>query len=372
MFDFSDDYFTEFEGPALRALFMAEYCSDALSHLLMLVRPSMFGIIAQINRQCATVASKVAEIKLKMYLIPDTENVDPNGEHVNYIMSHNGRYHGPVKLWWRQSGVDLKKCCTYHYGKLQGEEIRLSDGVRLRCSYVNDKLHGEYVQWHSNGRISHQVFYKNGNKDGVEFKWYESGNIKKIVEYKDGAMYGRFREWDENGNLVVLKDYRDNKTHGETYEWHPMTRDLRFFVETKKGLYHGHGYSWTSTGDMTVRHYLNGQPHGARTHWCDGVVIERSNYKQGMLHGVYHTWYQTGRLEVRCYYRCNYKHGPFVHYYPNGKKFIESHYRRNSLHGRYKEWNEAGQLIKYYVYVEGKEVRGAEWDNDGNIIRLIR
>ncbi len=82
---------------------------------------------------------------------------------------------------------------------------------QLVCSYVNNKLDGEYFEYYDNGRPENKKNYKNGLLDGTEKSWSSQGLLAKVVEYKDGVKHGRFLTYYDNGQLIRKDIYRNNK-----------------------------------------------------------------------------------------------------------------------------------------------------------------
>jgi TonB family protein len=82
---------------------------------------------------------------------------------------------------------------------------------QLVCSYVNNKLDGEYFEYYDNGRPKNKKNYKNGLLDGTEKSWSSQGLLAKVVEYKDGVKHGRFLTYYDNGQLIRKDIYRNNK-----------------------------------------------------------------------------------------------------------------------------------------------------------------
>lgn len=84
-------------------------------------------------------------------------------------------------------------------------------------------------------------------------------------------------------------------------------------------------------------------------------------------------YYLTGQLQMTGLYRSispDFKTGPFVYYYPNGKKQIMCTYSDNQLEGKYMEWFDNGQpkTEKYYKH---NLLNGTEkaWSKEGELLK---
>jgi len=82
---------------------------------------------------------------------------------------------------------------------------------KLICSYVNNKLDGEYLEYYNNGKPKNKKFYKNGLLNGTEKSWSSKGFLAKVVEYKDGVKHGKFMTYYDNGQLIRKDIYRNNR-----------------------------------------------------------------------------------------------------------------------------------------------------------------
>ena len=80
---------------------------------------------------------------------------------------------------------------TDKYGQKQGkwEVYRPNDNLRVKCTYVNDELHGEFKEYYHNGDLMVECNYVNGKLDGEAKTYrYESGEIWHIFTYVNGVI----------------------------------------------------------------------------------------------------------------------------------------------------------------------------------------
>ncbi len=70
---------------------------------------------------------------------------------------------------------------------------------------------GKWKDWHENGKLSEQCFYKNGKKEGECKTWWANGKISYHYFRKNGKIDGEFKEWDTSGNLTSSKIYKDGR-----------------------------------------------------------------------------------------------------------------------------------------------------------------
>jgi TonB family protein len=96
------------------------------------------------------------------------------------------------------------KTGTFKYWYENGE-------CQLVCSYVDNKLDGEYLEYYDNGKSKNKKNYKYGLLDGKEKSWSSEGFLAKVVDYKNGVKHGRFLTYYDNGRLIRKDIYRNNK-----------------------------------------------------------------------------------------------------------------------------------------------------------------
>ena len=119
---------------------------------------------------------------------------------------------------------------TYHHnGLIRDEYFRMNgktEGLYKQYSYicngennyksylsktmnfVNDKPHGECINYRASGEIEEIAYYNNGKKHGYTKKFYKNGIVVAIIEYDNGEMLN-MKQYDNNSNLKV--EYLDSK-----------------------------------------------------------------------------------------------------------------------------------------------------------------
>ena len=108
-------------------------------------------------------------------------------------------------------------------------------------------------------------------------------------------------------------------------------------------------------GDTTEYTVIeSGEKHGIQIIKKNtGEMIERSEYREGLLHGEYKTWYANGQIECHCYCFRNRIEGEFNSWYENGQIMEQSVYKDGLKDGLSKEWDKKGNQIKCTVYNNG-------------------
>jgi antitoxin component YwqK of YwqJK toxin-antitoxin module len=106
----------------------------------------------------------------------------------------------------------IKVKCYYSNGKLHGEYIEYySDGnIKIKCQYSNGELHGDYIEDVYNNVIN-IIPYVNGKIDGMKLKLWPNGKKRYTIEYKNGKRNGLHIEYDQNENPKIILEFNDNK-----------------------------------------------------------------------------------------------------------------------------------------------------------------
>lgn len=99
--------------------------------------------------------------------------------------------------------------------------------------YKNNKKHGTWKNFYSNGNIAEEVTYVNGVKEGIWKQYFEDGSIKFKVPVENGLKEGLFTNYYPGGKVVNISGTYNNgvkqgiwmyfnqkaeKTRRETYE----------------------------------------------------------------------------------------------------------------------------------------------------------
>ncbi|MEM6772104.1 MAG: hypothetical protein AAF597_16125, partial [Bacteroidota bacterium] len=120
--------------------------------------------------------------------------------------------------------------------------------------------------------------------------------------------------------------------------------------------------TWTSYGDNQsypekIVSYIDGALNGPYIEMDkQGRIALIANYKANKLDGPYGK-YRIGRPEQTVKYVDGLMDGPLVEYdFRNGKIKQEVTYKMGVLHGPFRYFNEEGEVIQQYNYVNGERM----------------
>ena len=103
---------------------------------------------------------------------------------------------------------------------VQGEQTPFTGTVEARyengkleheISYKNGKIEGLAKEYYPNGKLKSEENYVDGQLNGKAITYYENGNIEYEENYKDGKLEGEIVFYDENGNMELKAIYKDDK-----------------------------------------------------------------------------------------------------------------------------------------------------------------
>lgn len=110
-----------------------------------------------------------------------------------------------------------------------------NESLKKKLAYVDGRKDGLEKQWHPNGKIAQNRFYKAGVKIGKHEGWWEDGTKKFEYQFnKNGAYDGSRKEWYQNGQLVLDFNYTNGKELGRQRMW-TSNGKIRANYEVKNG-----------------------------------------------------------------------------------------------------------------------------------------
>lgn len=140
-----------------------------------------------------------------------------NGEKQKEIDYVNGKKHGVFKYY----GINnrLTDITTYENDIIHGEHILFDNKrIKVKCYYSNGKLHGEYIEYYSDGNIKIKCQYSNGELHG-DYIEYVYNNIISIIPYVNGKINGMKIKFWSNGKKRYTIEYKNGKRHGLHIEY---------------------------------------------------------------------------------------------------------------------------------------------------------
>lgn len=177
--------------------------------------------------------------------------------------------------------------------------------------------------------IKTKIHYENNIPNGPFTIFYFSGDVMMIGEFKNGKLHGKLQKYSRVGYLLEEKNYSN---------------------DVKTGAY--------------IKYSINRNQ------------IFSCSYVENKLSGEYIHYYQNGNRILQMHYNNEVIDNRFEAYYNNGKVFTNCYFIMGNLDGVYIEYDSDGEESKYYVFNNGKVVKGVNLDenkiyNSGDIFAWI-
>ena len=99
----------------------------------------------------------------------------------------------------------IKAVISKKDGKLNGVSnyYDINSNLINSVNYMNNLLHGFWIEYFENGVVKYKVLYNYGLKDGSEIWYYDNSNIKSEVVYDNGEIISDILRWDYDGNIII-------------------------------------------------------------------------------------------------------------------------------------------------------------------------
>ena len=210
------------------------------------LRDGEFKFYSENNKYLGSVFYKNKEIIKNTLSKEDEENLSTSFEFADMV------------LFLRSTTRDIVGATT---------DVYPSGKPRLYMPYsVNGELHGDYIEFYEDGKISYKITYENGIRRGKSMRYLENGKVIEEKNYVDGKKEGKALETFE-GMIQMKANYKNNKIDGAMF------------------LY------YTSGKLLQKRNFINGKAEGELVEYYEnGVVKEKAyfiNDKQEKEHFFY-------------------------------------------------------------------------------------
>ena len=147
---------------------------------------------------------------------------------------------------------------------------------------VNGELHGDYIEFYEDGKISYKITYENGIRQGKSISYLESGKSIGETNYIDGKKEGKSLETFE-GMIQMKANYKNNKIDGDMFLYYPSGKLLqkRSFINGKA---EGELIEYYENGVIKEKAYFINDKQEKEHFFYDekGKLIKTDIYKNGV------------------------------------------------------------------------------------------
>ena len=235
----------------------------------------------------------------------------------------------------------------------------LTDRQKINRNDVNNLKQGLWQEYNANGRVSREMYYKDGMLNG-QYKEYDSlGNVSLVLNYLDGNIVEETdtssfdveirNEYDQNGNVTFSGTYKMGIPVG-IHRWFDNQGNV-----VKALLYNEKG-SEIGEGIIT----MEGRKEGEWTSFYEnGTVKSKGRYTGNLETGIWNYYSASGKLEQTGEYKNGKYEGLWTWFYDNGNVKREEEYYNGKNEGSYTEYDQSGNIIAQGKYFDGE--REGEW-----------
>ena len=155
--------------------------------------------------------------------------------------------------------------------------------TRISMPYnVNGELHGDYIEFYEDGKISYKKTYENGIRQGKSMGCLENGKVIEEKNYVDGKKEGKALETFE-GMIQMKANYKNNKIDGDMFLYYPSGKLLqkRKFINGKA---EGELIEYYENGVVKEKAYFINDKQEKEHFFYDekGNLIKTEIYKNGV------------------------------------------------------------------------------------------
>ncbi len=113
-------------------------------------------------------------------------------------------------------------------------------------------------------------------------------------------------------------------------------------------------YKWKGNSRILMKE-INYYPNGE-------IETEGELNEDGQKHGLWVYWHENGKKWLEENYQNSLRHGEFIEWYMSGDKSFEGEYENGFPSGKWTFWDEDGNKTKQLIYENGEVVEEKNFD----------
>ncbi|WP_304176988.1 toxin-antitoxin system YwqK family antitoxin [Leptotrichia trevisanii] len=200
--------------------------------------------LSQSSRALSSPYSTVADVAISGNLATVKETGQPfTGTYVEFSENgnaqavrnyQNGTLNGPMFLYYGNGNI--QKVVNYVNGVRNGEDIDFygNGNSKVLKNYQNGLLNGKSYEFDEFGRLTASLEYVNNAKNGKELK-FSNGVITNENTYANGQLNGEAKSYYSNGNLRSNGNYSRNFRNGQ-WTWNYENGSKKLIETYQNGL----------------------------------------------------------------------------------------------------------------------------------------
>jgi antitoxin component YwqK of YwqJK toxin-antitoxin module len=166
---------------------------------------------------------------------------------------------------------------------------------------VNGKAHGKFIDYAFNGKVEHEVNYKNGEQDGADISYDSEGNVRGKTFYSAGKENGPKKQ--QYSDYELTANYIDGKYDGDYSEIY-TNGNVKVTGHYTNGKKEGTWEFGKKDGNkIRTEEYANDDKIKETTYYTDGSVEFVREMKNGRKNGWERKYdFRTGTMTSELYY----------------------------------------------------------------------
>lgn len=265
---------------------------------------------------------------------------------------------------WSLQGSSTLAIGYMRFGKMHGPwQFRKVDQARQGKAgplhfvgeYVSGVAHGEFRWYDADGRTEGVMYYKGGKQEDEQVSRVPGGITKR--RFSGGVEHGLYRMWNDEGQLVSSAMSYKGRFWGKAEYWYPGHPRYYRLRHIKPGTDSHWEVCYDKDGQLLDQRWLEGTDYTGPfvEYWPGGRRKISGTLNAGKYHGYVNFWYQYGAMVERsAQYENGTLNGSFTEWHSSGKLKLEANYKSGVLDGPYKTYDEDGKLTSETIYENGE------------------
>ncbi len=234
---------------------------------------------------------------------------------------------------------------------------------------------GEWIWYHTNGKIKEIANYLKGNLEGENIGYFENGNLNYKVFYSNDKLSGNYKLYSEYGGLIQNKYFNNGELSGKFNSYYTVGEVAKEFeIMYNNGDPEGLVLQYYPSGLKQFEiEYKNGVREGIEKNFYANEELDSENqHINGVLNGIYKSYYKNGTLFEEGQRLDGLNTGNWNVYYPSGTLKNKYTFNKGELVDSYLEYSPAGKLFSDFTYRNNELIAYKFFNEKGDIIKEAR
>lgn len=272
-----------------------------------------------------------------------------------------------IEIWVDDSLVDNSLKTKVNYIKkyfsnsftVKQEGLFINDSIPVgrhtfydeKGAYKLTKVYSDVGSLLSEGKLDSL-----GRKTGIWTFYYDDGTIFSKGEFKDDLKIGLWEYFYNNGSIREKGEYLRDLPNGK---WLTFCENGQIIKEVhyNYGKEDGVCREYDCSGNLIKESYFEEGILNGPWYLSINNFIEKGQFINGVMVGKWITYYDNENIRTEISYENGLENGPYILYYPNGKKMINGYFVNGKREGIWSFFDQNGNKYLTIEYKNGIEKR---------------